>query len=95
MTRFTATSHGSLAHRHGAAARLSGFLAMLRPRHPGSARAPLGAALAASEEALEEDPVRGPGWFDSSWDLSRGLEVREGLPGDAKLNEWIEACLRA
>ena len=41
------------------------------------------------------DESRGPGWFDSSWDLSRGLEVREGLPGDARLNEWIEACLRA
>ncbi len=39
--------------------------------------------------------TRGPGWFDSSWDLQRGLEVREGLPGDPQLNEWIEACLRS
>ena len=37
----------------------------------------------------------GPGWFDSSWDLQRGLEVREGLPEDAKLHEWIEVCLRS
>ena len=42
-----------------------------------------------------EDRQRGPGWFDSSWDLQRGLEVREGLPGDPQLNEWIEACLRS
>ena len=42
-----------------------------------------------------EDCTRGPGWFDSSWDLQRGLEVREGLPGDPQLNEWIEACLRS
>ena len=38
--------------------------------------------------------ARGPGWFDSSWDLVRGLEVREGLPGDARLHEWLCAWLR-
>ncbi len=38
---------------------------------------------------------QGPGWFDSSWDLVRGLDVREGLPGDARLHEWLAACLRA
>ena len=38
---------------------------------------------------------RGPGWFDSSWDLVRGLEVREGLPSDARLHEWLASCLRA
>jgi hypothetical protein len=36
---------------------------------------------------------RGPGWFDSSWDLNRGLEVREGLPADVRLNEWLTVCL--
>jgi hypothetical protein len=39
------------------------------------------------------DGLQGPGWFDSSWDLRQGLEVREGLPADARLHEWIEACL--
>ena len=39
--------------------------------------------------------VAGPGWFDSSWDLQAGLDVHEGLPEDAKLNEWIEGCLRS
>lgn len=38
--------------------------------------------------------TKGPGWFDSSWDLRRGLEVREGLPGDAQLHEWLEVWLR-
>ena len=33
----------------------------------------------------------GPGWFDSSWDLRYGLEVREGLPADASLDEWLAA----
>ena len=40
-------------------------------------------------------PSKGPGWFDSSWDLESGLEVLEGLPGDARLNEWLTVCLRA
>jgi hypothetical protein len=53
----------------------------------------LPAAAAATDE--REEPSRGPGWFDSSWDLRSGLEVHEGLPGDAQLHEWIEACLRS
>ena len=36
----------------------------------------------------------GPGWFDSSWELGHGLDVREGLPGDAGLYEWLDVCLR-
>ena len=41
------------------------------------------------------DARPGAGWFDSSWDLQRGLEVHEGLPEDAPLTEWIEVCLRS
>ena len=44
--------------------------------------------------AAEEMAPRGPGWFQSSWELVCGLEVREGLPGDARLNEWLAVCLR-
>ena len=41
------------------------------------------------EQALEKaDPI-GPGWFDSSWDLMRGLVVSEGLPADAELDAWL------
>jgi len=36
----------------------------------------------------------GPGWYESSSDLLRGLEVREGLPGDASLGEWLSMHLR-
>ena len=43
-------------------------------------------------------PVRvlpdGPGWFGSSWELRSGLEVREGRPGEAALNGWIEKWLQ-
>ena len=42
----------------------------------------------------EEKVPNGPGWFDSSWELVQGLDVREGLPGDARLNEWLVVCLR-
>ena len=35
----------------------------------------------------------GPGWFESSRELVRGLDVMESIPGDATLNEWIRACL--
>ncbi len=49
------------------------------------------AELPACDEA---ELTKGPGWFDSSWDLVRGLEVREGLPGDAQLHEWLEVWLR-
>jgi len=50
--------------------------------------------LAEASLAAEEMAPRGPGWFDSSWELVCGLEVREGLPGDARLNEWLAVCLR-
>ncbi len=30
----------------------------------------------------------GPGWFDSSFELERGLEVREGSLGDAAFDAW-------
>ena len=36
---------------------------------------------------------QGPGWFASSWDLTSGLEVHEGLPADARLGEWLDAWL--
>jgi hypothetical protein len=37
----------------------------------------------------------GPGWFESSWDLHRGLEVREDASGEAHLCGWIEEFLRS
>ena len=40
-------------------------------------------------------PIAGPGWFDSSWDLRRGLEVRESWSDDARVHGWIEDFLRA
>ena len=37
----------------------------------------------------------GPGWFESSWDLHRGLEVRESWSDDERVHGWIEGFLRA
>ena len=39
------------------------------------------------------DESRGPGWFDSSWELENGLDVREGLPAGPGLEEWLAVCL--
>ncbi len=43
---------------------------------------------------IEPGPRRGPaagaGWYESSWDLMRGLEVREGPPADAAPGEWCQ-----
>ena len=36
----------------------------------------------------------GPGWFDSSWELRSGLQVKEGLDADLPLHGWIEAWLQ-
>jgi len=38
--------------------------------------------------------IAGPGWFDSSWDLKRGLEVCESWPADMRLHGWIEDLLQ-
>lgn len=35
----------------------------------------------------------GPGWYDSSWELVRGLEIAEVPDLEAELAQWIEACL--
>ena len=51
-------------------------------------------AAAATERDVRAHPV-GPGWFDSSWDLRRGLEVREDWFGEERLHGWIEDFLRA
>ena len=77
--------------------RLSDLMAVVLPHRPRAhASTTVPASFTGTDavlEPLEEDRVRGPGWFDSSWDLRCGLEVREGLPADAKLNEWLEVCL--
>jgi hypothetical protein len=45
-------------------------------------------------DALDER-ARGPGWFDSSWDLDRGLDVDVAAPGDPMFAAWIDALARA
>jgi hypothetical protein len=73
------------------------FAASFSSARVGSERHHAGAACLMAEarhDAGQSEHRPGPGWFDSSWDLQRGLDVREGLPDDAKLHEWIEVCLR-
>jgi hypothetical protein len=49
------------------------------------------AALDVRERSTREESsvASGPGWFESSWELGRGLEVREGLPANLGLAEWL------
>ena len=64
---------------------------------------PFELALVASETALpscgraaaRHAGAAGPGWFESSWELRRGLEVKEGWFGDDRLHGWIENFLGA
>ena len=42
----------------------------------------------------DADEWAGPGWFDSSGDLMRGLDVREELHSDAQMADWLDQCLR-
>jgi hypothetical protein len=37
--------------------------------------------------------IAGPGWFDSSWELQRGLDVKEDWFGEDRLHGWIETFL--
>ncbi len=49
-------------------------------------------------ESRNASPVpsrpEGPGWFDSSWELRCGLQVKEGLPVDLGVCAWIESWLQ-
>jgi hypothetical protein len=68
------------------------MLSWRRPPHAGP-----GLPGAGPDDAAETAVAGsvGPGWYDSSWDLRRGLIVREGLPADATLHEWLEHQSRA
>ncbi len=57
---------------------------------------PRGTPLAVVQHALRDlltgagqGTAQGPGWFDSSFDLSQGLEVRDA--GDGGYDDWLAA----
>ena len=56
---------------------------------------PAGTNPAPSTSAERIATLVGPGWFESSWDLRRGLEVREENGADADLRAWIDGFLGA
>ena len=57
-------------------------------------RAAIACPPAAPADTLDDvDLPLGPGWFDSSWDLRCGLDVSEGLPANASVDEWLMAPL--
>jgi hypothetical protein len=50
-------------------------------------------ALATMQREDTAQSTSGPGWFDSSRELVRGLEVIENAPGDSAMNEWVRLCV--
>jgi hypothetical protein len=65
-----------------------------RPRHLHAA-GPRQGSSATRDAAVAPELLGGPGWFDSSWELRAGLEVREGMPDDVRLDEWVDAFCAA
>ena len=49
------------------------------------------AAMPRASDRTFADRAHAPSWFDSSWELKSGLDVREGWFGDDSLNGWIES----
>jgi len=39
-------------------------------------------------QSIEQEPLSGPGWHDSSWMLKQGLDVDENPPAEAIPPEW-------
>jgi hypothetical protein len=60
---------------------------------PSAAAEPLSLLPIETKPASRSGPV-GPGWFDSSWELRSGLQVKEGLPADLPLHAWLETWLQ-
>jgi len=56
---------------------------------------PCRSALAAPPLRQRAPASAGPGWFDSSWELSRGLEVKESWTDDDRVRDWVEDFLSA
>jgi hypothetical protein len=71
-----------------------------KPPWPGLLQRLLGRRRAAQRRFLmmnlaDLDPMPlGPGWFDSSWELERGLQVDENVGIDACLQALLEASQR-
>ena len=67
---------------------------MPEARTPELSLVPINVPSRKSDRSLN-DRVHAPGWFDSSWELRSGLDVKEGWFGDDGLNGWIEGFLFA
>jgi hypothetical protein len=66
-------------------------------RHPSRHLTLIPIAAAPVPAAPREGHARGQigaGWFDSSWELRRGLEVREECAADVELRAWVDQFVR-
>jgi hypothetical protein len=67
---------------------------MIRESHP-LTLVPVATTIAPSRSPERIATMAGPGGFDSSWDLRRGLAVRADNGADADLRAWIDGFLGA
>jgi hypothetical protein len=72
-------------------------LLALVPANPSACRDDRGAMRHQHRGAhrISAGTIAGPGWFESSWDLGRGLEVREVWSEEDRVRDWIEEFLAA
>jgi hypothetical protein len=72
------------------------FFSELAMPHPSPALALVVIDVVAPRAArVERASGAGPGWLDSSFELQRGLEVREGWSDDERVRSWVDDFLRA
>jgi len=60
---------------------------------PFDSRSARATGIAPFPNATPDVDLAGPGWYDSSLDLLRGLDVSEGLPINTTLHEWLAVTL--
>ena len=39
--------------------------------------------------------ITSSGWFDSTWELAKGLDIAEGMPSNLPLDGWLQFYLAA
>src|SRR5438128_281840 len=57
------------------------------PSQPAHYR-PLRTAAPRTKPLVASEVKRGPGYFESTWDLQAGLEIQEGSASEADLEAW-------
>ncbi len=52
-------------------------------------------AAESRHEGVAADEAVSSGWFESTWELAKGLDISEGMPADLPLDGWLQIYLAA